>query len=212
MKKFIIFLILTITILPMEKYLYEQDRKDYPKEFYISKDTKENYIYYEFSDGVFTEIFHLDKNSGETLFWHYIDTKKDIDVKSEKINDKVEISGLFEGKKIEKTEKLEGYSWRQIFPMGLEEEINTNKKYTFKALAPDGPRALDISKMYIKKEGAEEVEVYEKKYESIKVKVSLPGLLSIFWSGEYWYNKESSIIIKGIEPQRKLVFIKKIDI
>lgn len=211
MKKIIIFLILTSFILPMEKYLYKQDRKDYPEDFVISKEVRDDYIYYQFTDGIFTEVFHLDKKSGETLFWQYIDTKKDIDVESYKVEDTVKINGVFEGKVIDKSEDLDGLTWRQVFPMGLENEIKINKKYTFKALAPDGPRALDISKMSIKREKVERVEVEGKTYESIKVKVSLPGLLSIFWSGEYWYLEDEMLILKGLEPQRELIFSKKID-
>ncbi len=211
MKNIILFLMLTITIFPMEKYLYQQDRKDYPKDFYINKEIQENFVYYKFTDGIFTEIFHLDKITGETIFWHYIDNKKNIDIKSIKVMDTIEIKGIFEGKEIDKKEKLDSFTWRQIFPMGLEEEMKNKKKYTFKALAPDGPRALDISKMSIKREKKEILDIDGRTYDTIKVKVSLPNLLSLFWTGDYWYVEDNTLILKGVEPQRKLIFVKKID-
>ena len=50
--------------------------------------------------------------------------------------------------------------------------------------------------MIANKEGEEEIKIGNKKYHTVKIKVTLKGWLSMFWHSYYWFRKNDGVFVK----------------
>jgi hypothetical protein len=50
--------------------------------------------------------------------------------------------------------------------------------------------------MVAKKQSEEEIKIDDKKYKSIRIRLTLKGWLSIFWHADYWYRKSDGVFVK----------------
>lgn len=122
--------------------------------------------------------------------WHYENPKEKTKVTANRRGNKIFLSGLHKGEKINKTFKINELSWNQSFNIGLEKfAVSTEKSKKFWAIGTSGTGDMKISKFSVKKKGVERITLKGKEVEAVHVKISLSGLLSIFWSGSYWYRK-----------------------
>ena len=86
------------------------------------------------------------------------------------------------------------YPWIQSFNFGFVSFIlGEEKEIIFTSVRPTDFKSF---KMRTEKEEYEEIKIGNKVYKTIKAKVSLTGLLSGFWSAEYWYRLEDGIMVK----------------
>ncbi|MBN2088475.1 hypothetical protein JW964_02635 [candidate division KSB1 bacterium] len=101
-------------------------------------------------------------------------------------NNMLEISGTLHGNSIQKTEKIDNNPWFQAMAFSLISFVNSEQTSTeFWSLRPTDFKPF---KMKAKKETRETLTFNQTTVETQKVKVSLTGFLSVFWSSYYWFS------------------------
>ena len=112
------------------------------------------------------------------------------------VDNNIILTGKNKDKEIYKEYKLSNTPWVQSPSLLLTEFILSNKKEIEFVMAT-GPM---FSKMIIKKETQETVTINNKTYESIKIKMSPPGLLGKLWKASIWYDAKNGNMIKYEAP------------
>lgn len=142
------------------------------------------------------QTFELDTNLS-ALSWHYEDPGKKTQITAEKKGNKIYLKGIHKGKAIDKTFKIDDRPWNQGFNVGLEKFVlSSKKKMKFWAIGTSGPGDMKITTFSVKKKKTETITLNGKKVEAVHVQMSLTGLLSIFWTGNYWYRKVDGTFLR----------------
>lgn len=133
--------------------------------------------------------FELETNLS-ALSWSYEDPEKKTKITAEKKGKKIYLNGIHKGKQINKTFKINDLPWNQSFNLGLENfALSSKRKMKFRAIGTSGPGDMKITTFSVKKKKTETIILNDKKVDAVHVQLSLSGLLSIFWTGNYWYRK-----------------------
>jgi hypothetical protein len=126
----------------------------------------------------------------DTLSWDYDNPGENTKITALKKKDKIYLKGIHKGKQINKTFTTNDLPWNQSFNIGLEKfALSTEKSLKFRAIGTSGPGDMKITTFSVKKENVAAIIVGSKKVEALHVQISLSGLLSIFWKGNYYYRK-----------------------
>lgn len=152
----------------------------------------------ETPEGPVSQKYRLDKNLG-TLWWEYDSPHDKTKVNAVRENNRITMKGTDKGNPIDKTFKISQLPWNQTFNIGLEGFPKSDKKKMyFWAIGIGGPGNMKITKFKVKRKGVENVylEKMNKKVEAVHVTISLSGLLSMFWTGHYWYRKSDGKFLR----------------
>lgn len=140
--------------------------------------------------------FELD-SSLATLKWFYRNPKKKTAVTAYQENNFISLSGTYEEKKLNKKFKINDSPWKQIISLDLENFVSTGEKeVTFWAIGIEGPGAMKISELSAKLKNEETVTVDEKEVDAIRIRISMTGIMSVLWHGDYWYRKSDNKFIR----------------
>lgn len=117
------------------------------------------------------------------------------DLVAERSGRRIDIRGTLDGRSIQKRKELEDDDpWIQSIEKSLEPFVLSDDERTeFWTLQPDD---LTLRKLQARRRGKETVEVDGEQVESWKVRISLPGIGSIFWSADYWYRTTDGQFVK----------------
>ena len=55
---------------------------------------------------------------------------------------------------------------------------------------------MKITRFKLKKKRIDTISINGKEVEAVYITVSLTGLLSIFWTGKYWYRKSDGVFLR----------------
>jgi len=122
------------------------------------------------------------------LSWTFADPAEDIDVSAFRKGNKIYLKGRGRGKTIDKTFNINELPWNQSFNIGLEKFVlGQDKSMKFWAIGTKNPGYMKITKFKVKRKEKESITVNSQKVEAVHVTISLTGLLSMFWTGHYWY-------------------------
>nr|WP_320010885.1 hypothetical protein [uncultured Desulfobulbus sp.] len=141
------------------------------------------------------EVFvSVNTPQGGTLSWHYTRTP-DIDIRVERTGNFLVYSGVFEGKKIDKREKIDKRPWYQPLSFSLRcMEERQEDTVSFWTVRPDNLEALTLQ---AKRGGSGRLlESDGKEVWANKVVIRLEGLLSAIWSAEYWFRKDDNLFVR----------------
>ena len=123
-----------------------------------------------------------------TLAWTFSDPVRRMELAAAVRGEKIILSGSFQGKKIDKRFDAAGPPWNQFFQMGLGPFVLSGKKgMSFRSIGTQGPGELKIGKFSVTRKAAEPIELAGKTIAAVHLRISLSGLLSVFWHGDYWY-------------------------
>ena len=123
-----------------------------------------------------------------TCLWEYKNKVKKTKISARRVKNTIFLSGLHKGKKIEKKFKINEWAWNQVFHIGLEKFVLSSRTaMKFWSIGTMGPGDMKITKFSVKKKGKTTLLLNGKSIGALRVKMSLSGLLSIFWSGQYCY-------------------------
>lgn len=140
--------------------------------------------------------FQLDKNLA-ALSWDYEEPAGKTRVTANRKGNEIFLRGLYKGKKINKTFKINELPWNQTFNLGLEKfAISTREKMKFWSIGTSGPGDMKITTFNVKKKGVEKITLNRKGVAAVHVQISLTGLLSLFWKGHYWYRKADGTFLR----------------
>jgi len=111
--------------------------------------------------------------------------------------EKIVLSGSFQGRKIAKRFDAAGAPWNQLFQMGLRPfALADGKKMQFRSIGTQGPGELKIGKMTVTRKEDETIELGGQRLAAVHLRISLSGLLAMFWHGDYWYRKEDGRFLR----------------
>lgn len=136
----------------------------------------------------------------DALSWDYENPAENTKITAHKKENKIYLRGIHKGKQINKTFKTNDLPWNQSFNIGLEKfALSTEKSMKFRAVGTSGPGDMKITTFSVKKKNVETITVGSKKVEAVHMQISLSGLLSIFWKGNYYYRKADGtfLLYKG---------------
>jgi hypothetical protein len=132
-----------------------------------------------------------------TRAWTFSDPSRRMELTASVQGERIVLTGSSQGKKVDKRFDATGAPWNQLFQMGLGPFVMSGRKeMTFRSIGTQGPGELKIGKMSVTRRGEEEVEINGQKVAVIHVRISLSGLLSIFWHGDYWYRKSDGLFLR----------------
>jgi hypothetical protein len=68
-------------------------------------------------------------------------------------------------------------------------EISGGKRMSFRSIGTEGPGELKLGKFTVTRQGDETIGLGGKEVVAVRLRVSLSGLLSVFWHGDYWFRR-----------------------
>ncbi len=139
-----------------------------------------------------------------TREWSFSDPGREMDLAASVQGGRIVLSGSFRGKKVDKRFAAGGAPWNQLFQVGLSPFVLANGRETaFRSIGTQGPGELKIGKMSVARKGEEVIEVAGRKVEAVHVRISLSGLLAMFWHGDYWYRRSDGLFLRYRGRNRK---------
>jgi len=131
------------------------------------------------------------------LAWTFSDPGRRMELAAGVQGDEIVLSGSFNGKKVDKRFPASGAPWNQLFQMGLVPFVLGNdESRQFRSIGTRGPGELKIGKFTATRRDGEKILLAGKEIETIHLRISLSGLLSIFWHGDYWYRKSDGRFLR----------------
>ncbi len=129
-----------------------------------------------------------------TYKWEMVNPPEDVKVKARRDGNAIVVYGIFEGKKVDKTEYVDARPWYQSIPFSLTDfSASAEGPITFWTLSPDDQTPV---KMKATRKSIEAVDVAGKAYKARKVRVRLTGVKSIFWKADFWYRTGDGLFVK----------------
>lgn len=131
--------------------------------------------------------------SFQTEKWKVTNIQLKTDLTIELRNNIYSITGKFKGKSITKTIKSNGYVWYQNIAYNAGVLLKDKKIVKYECFRPDN---IKLYTMVAEAQGMEQFMGTN----TNKIKVSLTGLLSAFWSCSYYFNPETLSFVgyKGV--------------
>jgi hypothetical protein len=132
-----------------------------------------------------------------TLAWTFSDPGRQMELKAGRQGDFIILSGSFGGDKVEKKFAAAGAPWNQLFQMGLRPFVLAREESRqFRSIGTQGPGELKIGKFTVTRSGSEKVFLAGEEIAAVHLRISLSGLLSVFWHGDYWYRKSDGRFLR----------------
>jgi hypothetical protein len=132
-----------------------------------------------------------------TRAWTFSDPARGLELAAAVRGGRIVLSGSSKGKPVEKRFAADGPAWNQLFQMGLGPFVLSGRKdSSFRSIGTQGPGELKIGKMSVTRRGEEEIEINGQKVAAVRVRISLSGLLAIFWHGDYWYRRSDGLFLR----------------
>lgn len=132
-----------------------------------------------------------------TLAWTFGDPARQMELAAVVQGDEIVLSGSFRGEKVDKRFSAGGAPWNQLFQMGLVPFVlGGEEKRQFRSIGTQGPGELKIGKFTATRQGGEKLLLAGKEIETVHWRISLSGLLSIFWHGDYWFRKSDGRFLR----------------
>jgi hypothetical protein len=123
-----------------------------------------------------------------TLSWTFSDPARSIELTACRQGGAIVLTGHAKGKKVAREFSGAGPAWNQLFQMGLGTFVESGgESFQFRSIGTQGPGEMKIGKFTVTREGTEKIVLSGKELGAIHLRISLSGLLSIFWHGDYWY-------------------------
>lgn len=142
------------------------------------------------------QSFEVDNNLA-TLSWMFENPKENTKITASRDGNKIFLKGRSKGKPIDKTFKINDFPWNQTFNIGLERfALSPGKTMIFWGIGTRGPGNMKITKFKAKKKRIETITIKDNEVKAVYVTISLTGLLSLFWTGKYWYRESDGVFLR----------------
>ncbi len=154
-----------------------------------------------------TEEFELDANLS-TRTWHYIRPEDNTELTAVRENDMIHMTGSFKGRPQDKRLKIGDGLWYQLMDQAMPAFIASDlEEILFYSIGTGNNRgAMGLGEFAAKKTGEEAVTVGGKTYACIKISFVLT-MFSFAWTGLYWYDKETGLMVQSGEKKGNSVHI-----
>ena len=194
MKKiFLIILLFPILVFGETKNSYKISNGEDVNYSTFSVSETDSQILYIYNHETEEQINYYDQNGITQKFTHK-DSLNNIDYSVIKYGNKIKLNGNSGDKNIDKTIKIDDNPWKQSMSYSLSEfALGKEEKITFWIVRLD---KLKGAKIQAEKSQIEDIEINDKQYSAVKVKISTTGLLSNFWHGYYWFRSSDGLFLK----------------
>jgi hypothetical protein len=146
--------------------------------------------------GVVSQTFRVAADLS-ALAWTFSDPGRQMELDAKLLGEDIVLSGTFRGKKVEKKFSAAGPPWNQLFQVGLAPfALAKEKKFQFRSIGTQGPGELKIGKFTVTRKDDETINLGGKEVTAVHLRIALSGLLSIFWHGDYWYQKNDGRFLR----------------
>ncbi len=187
------FFLTVISLYPHKIYHYKEitKNKQIRVTWRIIKETSDRILIQAIKPGE-NRLFLLHKKDGSTLKWSVI--KKNNRFVAVRKENTITVHLEKNGKKKQRILKIDKTPWIQTPEFGFLSLVKSKQKS--KLFGIICPRDFSFHKMIANKEGEEEIKIGNKKYHTVKIKVTLKGWLSMFWHSYYWFRKNDGVFVK----------------
>ncbi|MBN2400108.1 MAG: hypothetical protein JXI33_07185 [Candidatus Aminicenantes bacterium] len=132
-----------------------------------------------------------------TLVWTFSDPERQMELNARLQGADIVLSGSWRGNRVVKKFTAAGAPWNQLFQMGLRPFVLAGRKnYQFRSIGTQGPGEMKMGKFTVTRSGEEKIWLAGKEITSVHLRISLSGLLSVFWHGDYWYRKSDGRFLR----------------
>lgn len=132
-----------------------------------------------------------------TLAWTFSDPLRRMELAATVQGQYILLQGTFQGKKVEKKFAVSGGQWNQLFQIGLGPfALSTGGSFQFRSIGTQGPGELKIGKFSVTRKADEAIDLAGTEVAAVHLRISLSGLLSVFWHGDYWYRKNDGRFLR----------------
>jgi len=132
-----------------------------------------------------------------SLAWAFSDPERQMELAARIEGEDILLTGTFRGKKVEKKFAAKGPPWNQLFQMGLGAFVLAGEKsFQFRSIGTQGPGEMKIGKFTVRRQDDEKISFGGKEITAVHLRVSLSGLLSIFWHGDYWFRQSDGRFLR----------------
>jgi hypothetical protein len=132
-----------------------------------------------------------------TLEWTFSDPLRRMELAAAVLGQYILLQGTFQGKKVEKKFAASGAQWNQLFQAGLGPFVlSAGDSIQFRSIGTQGPGELKIGKFSVTRKADEAIDLAGTEVVAVHLRISLSGLLSVFWHGDYWYRKNDGRFLR----------------
>jgi hypothetical protein len=150
----------------------------------------------EIQDVQVHQTYQLDANLN-TLSWSFENPKTKTKVNARREENNIYLTGIEENEPIKKTFEINHLPWNQTFNIGLERfALSPEQTMKFWSIGTSGPGNMKITKFKVKKKKTETITLKGQEVQAVYITMSLTGVLSIFWTGNYWYRKSDGTFLR----------------
>jgi hypothetical protein len=112
-----------------------------------------------------------------------------------RLGNMIQIDGVLKGKAVSRTLQVDAHPWFESMEQSLQHYAisGSSQPLLFWCVIPSDATAFLLMARII---GTEEILVNERKIMAVKVKVSLPGIASIFWGVLFWYRPADGTFLR----------------
>jgi hypothetical protein len=141
------------------------------------------------ASGDVRQTFHTDAGLA-TLAWTFSDPGRRMELAASVQGKAIVLSGNCQGRPVEKEFAAAGPPWNQLFQIGLGPFVLSREKSgRFRSIGTEGPGETKLGKFTVTREDDETIGLGGKEIAAVHLSLSLSGLLSIFWHGDYWFRR-----------------------
>ena len=133
--------------------------------------------------------------AGETLAWQYVH-QPDTDVRAEREDDRIRLSGRFQGKTVDEVHAIDDRPWFQPLSYSLQRLVMGNQRQgSFWTIRPD---TLEVVAMQAEIAGSEVITSADDTLPQLtrKVVIRPDGILAPFWQAEYWFRQDDHLFVQ----------------
>lgn len=152
----------------------------------------------ETKEGNIQQQFNCDTTLA-TLSWSYDDPQQKTKVQASRNGPIISLTGTDRGNPVQKKFEVDQLAWNQTFNLGLEQFVLTKEDtLKFWAIGVKGPGNMKITRFKVKKKTTDPIllTVGNQKIPALYITISLTGLLSLFWTGEYWFRQGDGVFLR----------------
>jgi len=132
-----------------------------------------------------------------TLEWTFSDPARRMELAAAVQGDSIVLTGSFQGKNVAKKFTAAGAPWNQLFQVGLGPfALSARESFQFRSIGTQGPGELKIGKMTVTRKTDEVIDFAGTDVVAVHLRISLSGLLSVFWHGDYWYRRNDGRFLR----------------
>ncbi|MGC8754842.1 MAG: hypothetical protein ACP5QJ_07510 [Thermosulfidibacteraceae bacterium] len=128
-----------------------------------------------------------------TILWSYQNFSEGTKLEVKREGNVLSVKGVMKNVKVDNNLHIDEAPWYQFVEASLRDFIVSEKKNTVFWIIK--PADCSVFKMQAIREKVEEITIGGRKVKAIKVKITLTGIASLFWSVFYWYD-ENGVFLK----------------